>query len=193
MCKLSDFGALIDMKKVAIASENPVKIEVAKRAFAACFPGEEFEFIGIKSDSGVLSQPKGEAQTLEGAKNRVEFIKGKVEEADYFVGQEEGVIIDDNEMRETAFVVIEDRKGFAGIGRTATFIIPQKMAEMIKNGDEAGIANDKFFGLSNSKQAGGVIGSLTDGIVDRTGFLFQAAAIALMQTKHKEWYLKKQL
>ena len=45
------------MRTVIVASENPVKITVAKRAFAGVFPKEEFNFIGIKSESGVSEQP----------------------------------------------------------------------------------------------------------------------------------------
>ncbi len=45
------------MKTVTVASTNPVKIEVAKRAFATVFPLETFEFIALKSESGVPAQP----------------------------------------------------------------------------------------------------------------------------------------
>ncbi len=41
------------MKKVIVASENPVKLKVAEQTFKSVYPDEEFEFIGIKSDSGV--------------------------------------------------------------------------------------------------------------------------------------------
>jgi len=177
------------MKKVVIASENPVKIEVAKQAFLSCFPNENFEYISVKSQSGIPDQPMGDEQTILGVKNRIEFIKSKYPEADYFVGQEGGLIDTGKEMHETAFVGIEDKNGFFALGKTASFLIPFKIAEFVRQGDELGTANDKVTGLVNSKQAGGVISTITDGIIDRTKLYFQAAAIALSQVKHKEWYL----
>ncbi len=48
------------MKKVIVASENPVKVSVAKRAFSSVYPDEEFKFIAIKSESGVPDQPMNE-------------------------------------------------------------------------------------------------------------------------------------
>lgn len=176
------------MRKVIIASQNPVKIEVTKQIFNNCFTGEQFEFIPIKAESGVSDQPKSEAETVQGAKNRVKFCQNVYPDADYFVGLEGGTIDDGKIMRESAFVVIEDSNGFMGIGESATFIVPTEMAKRVRAGEELGIANDNFFRLNNSKQAGGTIASLTDGIIDRVKFYFQPGTIALMQIKHKDWY-----
>ncbi len=176
------------MKKVIIASENPVKIEVAKQAFNVCFPDEKFEFIGVKSQSGVPDQPVGFEQTFNGMKNRIKFIKNIHPDADYFVGQEGGITDIGKEMRECAYIGIEDKDGYFGYGTTPSFLVPFEIAEYVRQGDELGTANDKFAGLTNSKQAGGVIHTLTDGIIDRVKFYFQAAVIALMEIKHKDWY-----
>jgi non-canonical (house-cleaning) NTP pyrophosphatase len=53
------------MKKVIVVSENPVKVKVAERAFMAIYPEEQFEFVAIKSDSGVPDQPMVKRQGLE--------------------------------------------------------------------------------------------------------------------------------
>ena len=45
------------MKKVIIASKNPVKIQAVKNGFEKMFPNQEFEFIGISVPSNVADQP----------------------------------------------------------------------------------------------------------------------------------------
>ncbi len=72
------------MRRVCIGSTNPVKTAAAKTAFAAVFPGEEFEFVGgddhchsqllnrtVNAPSGVSDQPMSDAETLQGARSRV--------------------------------------------------------------------------------------------------------------------------
>ena len=58
------------MKTVIVGSQNPVKIEVARQAFEAVFPEEQFEFVGYKAQSNVSDQPKSDEETLLGAYNR---------------------------------------------------------------------------------------------------------------------------
>ncbi|KKT79179.1 MAG: Non-canonical purine NTP phosphatase, partial [Parcubacteria group bacterium GW2011_GWF2_44_8] len=78
------------MKTVVVASENPVKVAVAQKSFAAVFPEEEFSFVSLKSESGVGDQPFNE-ETERGALNRIDFIKAKYPEADYWISQEGGL------------------------------------------------------------------------------------------------------
>ena len=60
------------MKKIIVASGNPVKIESTKRAFQKVFPNETFELEGIEVESGVPDQPMGEHETLLGASTRAQ-------------------------------------------------------------------------------------------------------------------------
>lgn len=52
------------MKKVIVASKNPVKINATQSAFEKMFPDEEFSFEGISVPSGVSDQPMSEDETL---------------------------------------------------------------------------------------------------------------------------------
>ena len=54
------------MKKVIIASKNPVKINATKKAFEEVF-NEHFEFEGVSADSSVSDQPMSNKETLQGA------------------------------------------------------------------------------------------------------------------------------
>ncbi len=63
------------MKKIIVASKNPVKINATKVAFEKVFPQETFEVIGMQVPSFVSDQPMSDEETLEGAINRAENVK----------------------------------------------------------------------------------------------------------------------
>ena len=77
------------MKKVLIASRNPVKINATKKAFEEVFT-DRFEFEGVSADSLVSDQPMSNDETLKGATNRLQNIQHL--EADYFVSIELSLI-----------------------------------------------------------------------------------------------------
>jgi len=175
------------MKTVIIASTNPVKIEVARRAFSAVFPNEVLSFTGVSSHSGVPDQPF-DAEVRKGAQNRVADILAKHPDADYYFAVEGGLYHEVEGLTNRAWIAVcgRDQKLFES--STASFRIPAPVAKDVEQGMELGDADDKFFGGKNSKQAGGCIGYLTEGVVDRTAFNTQAAIIALSELKHADWY-----
>jgi inosine/xanthosine triphosphatase len=175
------------IKKVIVASENPVKINVAKRAFSSLYPGEEFEFVAVKSQSGVPEQPMN-TETETGAHNRLAFIQDVYPEADFWISQEGGLYEDVNRLYNQAWIAIADKEGYVAKTATAQFHLPNKLAEVVRSGLELGHASDAFFNTSNSKQGMSTIGHLTDGLLDRENYYLQAAIIALSELKHKEWY-----
>jgi inosine/xanthosine triphosphatase len=177
------------MKKVVIASENPVKVEVAKRAFAAVFPDESFEYIAYKSESNVPEQPMGE-ETIQGARNRLAYIKTHIPDADYWISQEGGAYTDYNEMYARAWIVVSDTEGFTAEASTASEHLPNGIAELMHSGIELGHATDMFFNQTNTKHGLGAIGYLTDGLITRMDYYLQPAIIALSELKHKDWYRK---
>lgn len=174
------------MRIVVVASENPVKVNVAKRAFGAVFPDEEFDFIEMKSESGVPDQPMEEAR--QGARHRLEHIRKQHPHADFWIGQEGGLRREGDRLFAQAWIAVMDKTGFMAESSTAQFYLPKKIAEHVKNGMDLGAATDAFFSSVNSKHGLGAVGYLTDGLVDRTEFYLQAAIIALSELKHKEWY-----
>lgn len=176
------------MKKVVvIASENPVKVKVAEKAFAAVFPKDTFQFIKVKSESGVPDQPVDE-QTIQGARNRLKFIKKKHPKADYWISQEGGVFREDKRLFTRAWIMVCDKSGFIGEASAAHFYLPKKVVKYLNEGMELGDATDKFFSTVNSKHGLGAVGYLTDGLIDRAAYYLQPAILALSEVKHKDWY-----
>jgi len=177
------------MKKVVVASTNPVKLEVAKRAFGACFPGEDFDFECVKAVSGVSDQPLSDEETLRGAHIRIASTKALAPDADFYIGLEGGVEDVHGELHEFAWVVVESREGTLGKGKSATFFAPPEIRRLIlEEGKELGDAADIVFGDSNSKQKQGAIGHLTRGVIDRAELYRHAAVFALLPFIQEELY-----
>ena len=140
------------MKKIIIASKNPVKINATLSGFQKMFPNETFEISGISVASGVSDQPKSDSETFQGAWNRVDNASKEISNADFWIGIEGGIEEKGLDMEAFAWVVIKAKNKKFGKGRTGTFFLPPKIAELIKQGKELGEADDIVFGQINSKQ-----------------------------------------
>jgi inosine/xanthosine triphosphatase len=174
------------MKKVVVASKNPVKIESTRRAFVQMMP-DEFEFVGIDVESGVSAQPMTNDETFNGAMNRVKNVS-KVEDADYWVGIEGGLQDTNGEMEAFAWIVVMSKEGKIGKARSASFVLPEKLAALINEGMELGDADDKVFGLQNSKQKSGTVGTLTKELLTRTDYYESTAILALIPFVNESLY-----
>ncbi|MEI7603554.1 MAG: inosine/xanthosine triphosphatase [bacterium] len=177
------------MKKVIIASgsKNPVKMECTRLGFEKMFPNEEFIYDITPVPSGVSDQPMSDEETLLGAKNRAINARNAILDADYWVGIEGGVSDNGDEMTAFAWIVIVS-KNMIGKSRTSTFILPQKIAELIRGGMELGYADDLIFKKDNSKQKEGAVGILTDGVLDRIHYYEPSVILALIPFKNDSLY-----
>jgi inosine/xanthosine triphosphatase len=171
------------MKKIVIASNNPVKIEATRQGFEAMFPDEVFQIEALPAASGVSDQPMSSQETMLGATNRARGAKQKQPKADFWVGIEGGVEAQGDDLAAFAWIVILSANS-DGKSRTGTFILPPQVAKLIRQGKELGEADDIVFHQSNSKQANGAIGILTGDIIDRTALYKHAVILALVPFKN---------
>ena len=176
------------MKKVIVASTNPVKVEAAQIGFAKMFPNESFDVHGISAPSEVSEQPMSSNETLMGATNRAHNVSKFVPEADYWIGIEGGTEDVNKELEVFAWVVVKSKDGKIGKGKTGSFFLPQKIAELVRQGVELGEADDIVFGRTNSKQTNGAIGILTDDVITRTTYYVPAVVMALIPFKNEALY-----
>lgn len=176
------------MKKIVVASKNPVKIAAALGGFKRMFPSEEFEIEGAGAESGVSDQPMSNDETYKGALNRAQNAQNMQPDADYWVGLEGGIEDTNDDMFAFAWMVILGRDGRLGKGKTGVFFLPSEVATLIRRGMELGEADDVVFSRNNSKQAGGAIGLLTDDVIDREAYYTEAIIFALVSFKHPEFY-----
>lgn len=151
--------------RVAVASQNPVKVNAAKQALSLMFSDCYVECQGVSVPSGVSEQPLDWRETRQGALNRVNNLLLQ-SEADYYVAIEGGVDYFEDGPATFAFVVIHDGEQ-QSVGRTAQLPLPKSVYQRLVKGEELGPVMDDIFGTTNIKQAGGAIGLLTDHHVTR--------------------------
>ena len=175
------------MKKVIIASKNPVKINSTKIGFEKMFPNDNFEFESVSVPSDVSEQPTNEQETMLGASNRANNARSATANADYWVGIEGGIEKSGEEMRSFSWIVIKSND-IIGKARTGTFFLPPKIVEFINKGKELGEAGNIVFEQTNLKQKGGTVGLLTDNVINRTKFYSEAVVLALIPFKNPRFY-----
>ena len=169
-----------NVKKVIVASKNPVKINAAQLGFSDLLKDDEFIFEGVSVPSEVSDQPLTSKETLQGAINRAENARKSVPNASFWIGIEGGIEREGEDMEVFAWVYIMANNGFVGKAKTASFYLPPQVIKLVNQGMELGEADDQIFNHQNSKQKGGSIGILTDGLIGRTEYYHTAVVLALI-------------
>ncbi|SRR6056297_63228 len=175
------------MKRLVIASHNPIKNRALRSGFTRVFPDTQFSLDEASVESGVSDQPMTCAETLEGAANRAAAAVATVPEADLWVGIEGGVEDLPEGMAAFAWIVALSAER-VGRGRTATFFLPEEIAGLVRSGMELGEADDRVFGRKNSKQTNGAIGLLTGDALDRAALYEQGVIMALLPFRNPDLY-----
>ncbi len=176
------------MKKIIIASRNPVKINATLSGFQKMFPNEQFEIESISVPSGVSNQPQNDSEIFFGAWNRASNACKERPDADFWVGIEGGIEEKNFEMEQFAWIIIKEKNGGFGKGRTGTYFLPLKIIELVRQGKELGDATDIVFNKINTKQSNGTIGILTNDVIDREKYYSDAVILALIPFKNRELY-----
>lgn len=172
---------------VVVGSGNPVKVEAVRTAFGRVFPGAGYRVEGVAVPSGVPDQPRGRAETREGARNRMEAVAERRPEADFWVGIEGGVLERDGAMFAFARICVRSG-GRTGESSTGVFRVPGPVAERVRSGSELGAADDEVFGTEDSKRGQGAVGLLTGGAVPRAELYAQGVCLALPPFVHSDLY-----
>jgi len=175
------------VQTLVVASTNPVKVQAAATAFARMFPALELNIVSVAVASGVRHQPLSDTETLTGALQRAQDARVLTPDADYWIGIEGGIEDLGAEMIAFAWVVVRSTT-LIGKARTATFFLPQGVAQLIRQGKELGEADDIVFNRSNSKQDNGAVGILTGNVIDRVNFYEHAVILALVPFKNEVLY-----
>jgi inosine/xanthosine triphosphatase len=175
------------MKKVAVASKNPVKINAVKEAFLLLFPDWQIEIEGMPAPSGVSDQPMSDEETYNGALNRVNHLSSNTK-ADYWVAIEGGAQEKDFEYEVFAWVIAKSKDGKIGKGRSSTFFLPPAITKLMREGKELAHASDVVFNESQSGHKQGTIGILTNNVIDRTKYYIEPVIMALLPFKNPDLY-----
>jgi len=115
---------------LVVASQNPVKIEATRRGFVSMFPRRVFHLRPVAVSSEVRPQPLSDAETLQGALNKVQHAAHLVPQADYWAGIEGGVEERQGSMEAFAWIVVS-APPLLGKSRTGTFRIWSRITSRI--------------------------------------------------------------
>lgn len=176
--------------KIAVGSQNPVKIDAVRKAFARVWPGQNFLVTAVAVNSGVPHQPMSDRESLRGAKTRAHRAL-KALKADFGVGLEGGLQKIGQLWFDCGWVVVIDRKLRTGYGSSLRLQIPVKivkMTKLIRAGLELGDVVDRLFNRQNSKQAEGHFGLMTKGALNRTQAYTAGVISALARFIHPELF-----
>lgn len=173
--------------RIIVGSQNPVKVGCTREAFTQGF-GKVGVVEGVDALSNIPAQPRSGEETLIGAKNRVFHAKSLVPEADYWVGIEGGVDEDAKGMYAFAWIYVLHHSGKCSQSKTGTFYLPPPVVALIREGMELGHADDLVFQAQNSKQKGGSVGLLTQGLITREAYYQQAMVLALIPFLNESLY-----
>ncbi len=165
------------MPHVVIASTNPVKEAAVRRALQQMFPDAAVTTERVGVDSGVSDQPRSDQETRRGAMNRARAAHTTVPEADAWVGIEGGIEDRGDQMMAFAWVVVATPEAM-GQARSASFQVPERVAERVRAGEELGHADDAVFDRTASKRDEGAVGIMTRGVIDRAALYAPAVILA---------------
>ncbi len=175
------------IKKIIVASSNPVKSEAVFKGFQRMFPNQQFSIVGKSISSNVPDQPIGDHETLQGARNRAHSARLAFPQADYWAGLEGGLDRFEGSWVGYAWVVILSTT-MEGSARTGIFTLPLEVARLVESGMELGEADDVVFGTNNSKQANGAVGLLTDNALTRAELYTEGVILALIPLRNESLY-----
>ncbi len=175
--------------KIVIASKSPVKADAVRKGVGSLFSEHECIFECVDAQSGVSVQPMSQEEMIKGALGRISHSKNLIPEADIWIGLEGGMEKIDGNFYNSGWVIAEDKNNRRGHGRTFSFLIPEKVVELIINeGLEQSHATDKVFQISGTKTGKGLIGPLTNNSLTYTDWYVHAVISALIPFFKKELY-----
>ncbi len=170
----------------AVASSNPVKLEATRIGAGRVF--DDIAVVAASGNSAVSEQPVGDDETQRGAVQRARGALAARPAADFGAGLEGGVIERADGLYCTAWCAIADRRGAIGLGSAGCFLLPRRVAELVRAGVELGAADDMVFGRVNSKHKDGAIGMLTGGRMTRTDYYAPMVTLALVRFLNAELF-----
>lgn len=173
--------------KVAVGSNNPIKIEATKNIFNKVFGNTEI--LSVKVETGVSHTPSSWEETAQGAINRAKEAIKKTG-ADFGVGLEGGYEKTKFGVLMRGAVAIIDKKGRLGISGSNGILLPEKIVKRLEKGEELGDIMDDIQKVKNTKQKWGAVGFFLKKFTNRQESFEQTILYALARFLRKDLYKK---
>ncbi|MCB0036209.1 MAG: inosine/xanthosine triphosphatase [Anaerolineales bacterium] len=171
--------------KIAVGSRNPVKIAAVRSVTEQLWPACMVQ--GLSVPSGVSEMPMSAAECIAGARNRATAAREQLQ-ADFGIGLEGGVQETEVGMMLGGWIVVVDGHGREGVACSARIVLPAFIAQRVRAGEELGPVMDDVVGDHNTKQKGGAVGILTQGLASRESEFASAVMFAFAPFISPEFY-----
>ena len=171
---------------IVMGSTSPVKVNATEQAFGIYF--DDVEVKGLPLASGVKAFPTSDEETLRGALNRAREARSLESEADFAVGIEGGLSRFDRYVlvKQVAVVIKDD---IIGMGVSAGYAAPERLLRQLDMAsDESRNIIDSYLGRKEILSKEGVIGVLTNEVLDRTKVTKDAVICALTRFINPQFY-----
>ncbi|HEX2021601.1 MAG TPA: inosine/xanthosine triphosphatase [Candidatus Thermoplasmatota archaeon] len=180
-------GRLRRPVRVAVGSDNPVKVEAVRRAATRLFGDADVR--GFAVDAGVALQPFEEA-TWEGARTRARLALARWSEADFGVGVEAGLfeVAAAGGAFDVQACVVADRVGRLTYGQGPGFAYPAPVAAEVRAGRTVGDVMSRLSGIPDIGKKTGAVGWLSRGHFTRTALTEPAVLMAFLPRMRPELY-----
>jgi inosine/xanthosine triphosphatase len=170
----------VNNMKIIIGSKNPAKIKAVKNVFP-----EEFEMVSMDIPSGVHDQPFSDEETIKGAVNRA--TKALMEgQGEIGIGLEGGV----HETREGLLIcnwgALASKDMEPIIAGGARLLLPEEIAERLRNGEELGPVMDDYTNVKNVRKHEGAVGIFTNGQLSRVTMFTHVMKMLVGQYEYKQ-------
>lgn len=180
-------GRLVRPVRVAVGSDNPVKVEAVKLAAQRLYGQADVR--GFAVASGVAEQPF-EEETWSGASTRAREALARWPEADLGVGLEAGLF--DREavggLLDIQVCVVLDHAGRFTYGHGPGFSYPADISEELRKGASVGEVVGRVSGIDDIGKKDGAVGWLSRGHVTRTQLTEPAVLMAFLPRLRPEIY-----
>ena len=179
-------GRLLRPLKVAVGSNNKVKLDAVRNMFTQAFG--LVEVVSVEPPKDLEKQPM-EEQVADGAiaraRNAIETSR-----ADFGVGVEAGLFHNKflNKYLDIQYCAIVDASGKITVGHGPGFEYPPEVIRAVLGGKTVGDTMSKITGIEKIGHKIGSIGYLSDGMIDRTSLTELSILMALIPRIRNELY-----
>lgn len=180
-------GRLKRAVRVAVGSDNPVKVEATRRAATRLYGAADVRAFPV--DSRVAHQPL-EADTWRGAEERARAGLAAWPEADFGVGIEAGLfdVAAIGEVFDVQACVVVDHAGRLTRGQGPGFAYPRHIVPQLRTGRTVGEVVSELSGIADIGKKAGAVGWLSRGHFTRTALTEPAILMAFLPRLRAELY-----
>lgn len=179
-------GHLLRPLRVAVATDNRVKVEAVRNIFTQIFG--LVEVVEVSTSSLGPSQPVGE-RTIEGSVERA-LLAIKETGADFGVGVEAGLFMVDclKKHLDVQYCAVVDSEGRMTHGHGPGFEYPPVVTKAALAGQQVGEIMSRISGIDRIGHRAGSVGYLSGGVMDRVALTELSVLMALIPRIRSELY-----